>query len=72
MSQTLIGTITDKAITSFKKPVTKYNFKAWYNHWIATGNKWAKELEAEGLIVTSIAVKEHVKFAENTRPEDYK
>jgi hypothetical protein len=63
MSRTLLlGTIGDKAASTFGKVVTKDNFTEWVDHWLATGDAWAVELEAKGLTVTAQAVRDHVKW----------
>lgn len=62
MNRTIIGTITDKAETSFGEEVTRKNFHRWRRHWIGTGRGWSKVLTEEGLVETAAKVDECVEF----------
>lgn len=63
-SKTIAGTITEKAIATFGKKVTKDNYLEWEQHWLLTARAWRDELKAEGLEKTTAKLNEIIEYEE--------
>lgn len=63
-TRSLISTITDKAISTFKgDPIN--DWPGWVTHWVKTAKDWKTELLSERLTTTAAAVQDHIEYTEN-------